>query len=81
MASIAKVIEILAEGDSIEDATQEAVRQASKTISNIQNVYVDNFRAIVNDGTIERYRIRAKVSFVLEEGQREQQQQAEAAQA
>ncbi len=81
MSSIAKVIEILAEGDSIEDATQEAVRQASKTIHNIQNVYVDNFRAIVNNGTVERYRIRAKVSFVLEEEEREQNQQAKAAQA
>lgn len=79
--AIAKVIEILAEGDSIEEATQEAVRQASKTISNIQNVYVDNFRGIVNDSTVERYRVRAKVSFVVEEGEREQKAQPQAAQA
>lgn len=79
MSSIAKVIEILAEGDSLEDATEEAVRQAAKTVSNIQNVYVDNFRGIVNDGSVERYRVRAKVTFVVEEKEREQK--AEAAEA
>lgn len=65
--SVAKVIEILAEGDSLEDATEEAVRQASKTVENIQNVYVDNYRATVSNGTVDRYRIRAKVTFVVNE--------------
>lgn len=63
--SVAKVIEILAEGDSIEDATESAVAEASKTVDNIQNVYVDDYRAIVRDGKIQKYRIHAKVTFVL----------------
>lgn len=63
--SVAKVIEILAEGDSIEDATESAVEEASKTVDNIQNVYVDDYRAIVRDGEIQKYRIDAKVTFVL----------------
>lgn len=79
--SVAKVVEILAEGDSIEDATQEAVREASKTIDNIENVYVDNFRGIVNNGTVERYRIRAKVSFVVQEGGKKRKNQKETAKA
>jgi len=63
--SVAKVIELLAEGDSIEDATESAVEEASKTVDNVQNVYVDDYRAIVRDGSIQKYRINAKVTFVL----------------
>ncbi len=65
--SVAKVIEILAEGDSIEDATESAVAEASKTVDNIQNVYVDDYRAIVRNGEIQKYRIDAKVTFVLKQ--------------
>lgn len=62
---VAKVIELLAEGDSIEAATEAAVEEASKTVDNIQNVYVDDYRAVVRDGKIQKYRIDAKVTFVL----------------
>lgn len=63
--SVAKVIEILAEGDSIEAATESAVEEASKTVDNIQNVYVDDYRAVVRNGEIQKYRVDAKVTFVL----------------
>lgn len=63
--SVAKVIEILAEGDTIEAATESAVEEASKTVDNIQNVYVDDYRAIVRDGEIQAYRVDAKVTFVV----------------
>ena len=48
-----------------EAATEAAVRQASKTVDNIQNVYVDDYRAVVRDGEIQKYRVDAKVTFVL----------------
>lgn len=63
--SVAKTIELIAEGESIEDATEEAVREASKTVQNIQNVYVDDYRAVVEDGEVQAYRVHAKVTFVL----------------
>ena len=63
--SVAKSIEILAEGSTLEDATEEAVRQAAKSVDDIKNVYVDDYRAIVNDGKIEAYRVHAKVTFVV----------------
>ncbi len=63
--SVAKVIEILAEGDSIESATEEAVKQAAKTVSDIKNVYVDDYRAVVKNGEITAYRVNAKVTFVV----------------
>jgi hypothetical protein len=66
MSSVAKSIELLAEGDTLEDATEAAVEEASKTISNIKNVYVDNYRAVVEDGEVQAYRVHAKITFVLQ---------------
>lgn len=63
--SVAKVIELMAEGTTLEEATEEAVRQAGKTVDGIRNVYVDNWRAIVEDGEIDHYRVHAKVTFVI----------------
>jgi flavin-binding protein dodecin len=63
--SIAKVIEVLAEGDSIEDAVQAAVSEASETVRGIKQVYVDDFQAIVEDEEVVKYRINAKITFVV----------------
>ena len=67
MAEILKVIEVLAESEkSWEDATAEAVTRASKTLKNIRSIYIENFEAKVEGNRVVRYRINAKVSFVLE---------------
>lgn len=63
--SIAKVIEVLAEGDSIESAMQTAVTEAGKTVRNIQTVYVSDMQGIVKGGKIDRYRVNCKVTFVV----------------
>jgi flavin-binding protein dodecin len=62
-----KVIEVLAESTkSWEDATQQAIADASKTVRNVKSVYIENFEATVDNGQIKAYRINAKISFVLE---------------
>lgn len=64
--SVVKIIELLAEStESWEAATQAAVSEASKTIEHIKNVYVQDFKAFVEDGKIVRYRVNAKISFVI----------------
>lgn len=64
--AVVKVIELLAESSvSWEAATKEAVKEASKTLSNIQSVYVENLQAIVKDNEITHYRVNAKISFVV----------------
>lgn len=66
--SIAKVIEVLAESDeSWEAAAREAVAQATETIRDVRHVYVKEMQAIVEDGRIVRYRLNAKVTFVVRE--------------
>lgn len=64
--SVVKVIELLSESDkSWEDAAQQAIKEAAKTIRGIKSLYIENFQAIVEDDKIARYRINAKISFVL----------------
>lgn len=63
--SIAKVIEILAEGETIEEAFETAVKEAAKTVNSIQNVWVDDIQAIVENDQVVRYRINAKITFAV----------------
>jgi flavin-binding protein dodecin len=67
MTDILKVIEVLAESEkSWEDATAQAVKKAARTLNNIRSIYIENFEAKVEANKIVRYRINAKISFVLE---------------
>ena len=64
--SMLKVIEVLAESDKgWEDAAEVAVANASKTVRNIRSIYIKNAEATVENGKINKYRINAKISFVL----------------
>lgn len=65
--SVAKVIELIAEGDSIEEAVKKGVKQASKTVRNIRAVNVENIQALVNDNDVVMYRLDLKVTFVIED--------------
>lgn len=64
--SIAKVIEVLAEGTTVEEAVQSAVDEASETVRQIKHVYVRDIQALVDQNRVTRYRINAKVTFVVE---------------
>jgi flavin-binding protein dodecin len=64
--SIAKVIELLAEGDSIEAAVQSAVTEAADTVRGIKHVYVEGVQALVEDNQVVRYRVNVKLTFVVE---------------
>lgn len=67
--AIVKVIEVLAQSpDSWEAATEEALREASQTVRNIRNIYVKEFQAVVEDDEIVNYRVNAKVSFLVGDG-------------
>ncbi|MGA7327712.1 MAG: dodecin family protein [Rhodomicrobium sp.] len=65
--SMLKVIEVLSESDqSWEDAAKQAIANASKTVRNIKSIYIENFEATVDGGQIKRYRINAKITFLLD---------------
>jgi flavin-binding protein dodecin len=64
--SIAKVIEVLAEGDSLEGAMRSAVTEAAETVRNIRHIYVEGIQAKVEDDEIVKFRVNAKVTFIVE---------------
>ena len=67
MATMVKVIEVLAQSDSSwDDAARVALTEASKTIRNIKSIYVKDMQAVVENDRIVQYRITAKISFVLD---------------
>lgn len=66
MATI-KVIEVLAESDKgWEDAVQNAVTEASKSLHGIKSVWVKNIKAEVTDGKVTSWRLNCKISFELD---------------
>jgi flavin-binding protein dodecin len=69
MATIVKVLELVTEsGKSWEDAAQNAVREAARTVKNITGVDVKGFKAEVKDGNIIKYKAHCKIAFVVETG-------------
>lgn len=67
MAKVVKVIEVLAQSDkSWEDAAQNAINEASKSVRNIKSIYIQEKSAKVVENKISKYRITAKISFVIE---------------
>jgi len=67
MAKVVKVIELMSESSkSWEDAAQNAIREADKTLRNIRSVYVKDMTAAVENGRITSYRLNSKVTLGLE---------------
>jgi len=65
--AIAKVIEVIAESEKgWEDAAQNAVTDASKTVREIKHVYVKEMTAEVVDGKVVKYRLNANLTFVVD---------------
>ncbi|BAO56414.1 dodecin family protein [Nonlabens marinus] len=65
--SIVKVIEVLATSDkSFDEATRNAVKEASKSVKNIKSIYVKEMHANVTDNNIVSFAVNAKISFEIE---------------
>lgn len=61
---IVKVIEVIASSDkSFDDAIKSAVSEVSKTVKNIDSVYVKDFKVHVKDDQVSSYGVICKVSF------------------
>jgi len=62
--SVLKVIEILGNSTvSFEDAVQNVVNEASKTVKNIKSVYIKDMQVRVSNNKVAEYRVNTKVSF------------------
>lgn len=62
-----KVIEVLSQSDtSWEDAAQNAVNDAAKSVRGIKSIYIKELEAVVENNKVTQYRINAKISFMVE---------------
>jgi flavin-binding protein dodecin len=64
--SVLKVIEILGNSNkSFEDAVQNIVNEASKSVKDIKSVYLKDMQVTVKDNKVQEYRVNAKVTFAV----------------
>ena len=67
MSSIVKVIEVIAQSDkSFAEAVRNAVKEASKSVSGMKSVWVENFSAEVDGDRVTQFRVNAKISFLVQ---------------
>lgn len=62
----AKVIEIIAEGETIEKAIASGIKDATTKLEQVRQFDVDHIQAHIEGGKIARYRVRGKLSFIVE---------------
>lgn len=64
--SIAKVTEIISSSPtSFDDAVENGIERASKTLKGITGAWVADQKVTVEDGKISEYRVVLKVTFIL----------------
>jgi len=67
MSTLVKVIEVIAQSEkSFDDAAQQAVKEAAKSVRGIKSVWIDNFNGVVQGDKIVEFRVNAKISFLVE---------------
>jgi dodecin len=65
--AVARVTEIIASSKkSFEDAVEVGITRADKTLKNIQGAWVSDQKVVVDKGKITEWRVRLKVTFILE---------------
>jgi flavin-binding protein dodecin len=68
--SVAKVVEIISSSDKgFEEAIQEGVERASKTLENVKSAWVKDQKVKIVNGKVTEYRVTLKISFVLSDGE------------
>ena len=64
--SVARVSEIIARSkESFDDALNQGVARAHKTLKNVKSVWIHNQSVDVEKGKIVGYKLSLKVTFVL----------------
>ena len=65
--TVAKVSEICVSSDkSFDDAMRQGLARANKTLKNITGAWIADQEVMVDKGKITGYRVRMRITFVLE---------------
>ena len=63
---VVKIIELIGSSSkNWEDAVQDALAEAAKTVKNIKSIYVKSCKAKVANNKITEYRAVVKIAFVV----------------
>ena len=66
--SVAKVSEISStSAKSFEDAIQQGLSRANKTLRNVRGAWIKEQRVWVSDGKIKEYQVNLVVTFVIDD--------------
>ncbi len=66
--SIARVTELSATSEqSFEDAIQQAIARAIKTLRGVEGCWVKDMNVMIEDGNITGYKVNVEITFVLED--------------
>jgi flavin-binding protein dodecin len=66
--SVAKVSEISSTSSKgFEDAVQQGLARASKTLRNVKSAWIKEQRVTVTDGRVSEYQVNMMVTFILDE--------------
>jgi hypothetical protein len=66
--SVARVTELSATSEtSFEDAINEAVARATKTLRGVEGAWVKDMNVSIEDGNIKGYRVNLEITFMLDE--------------
>ncbi len=68
--SVARVTELSATSDqSFEDAVNMAVKRATQTLRNVESAWVKDMNVLIENNSIQGYKVNLAITFVLEEGE------------
>lgn len=65
--SIVKVIEVISEGKTIDEAVKAAVEEAARTVEHIKQVNIEHIEALVENDKVAKFRVNAKLSFLVQQ--------------
>ena len=66
--SVAKITEISSSSTkSFEDAIEDGIRRANKTLDKITGAWIGDMKVDVEDGKVSRFRVNMKVTFILKD--------------
>ncbi len=66
--TVARVTELSATSqESFEDAINEAINRATKTLRGVEGAWVKDMNVLISDGQIRGYKVNLAVTFELED--------------
>lgn len=66
--SVARITEVTSSSTkSFDDAIQSGIARAGKTLKNIKGAWVGDQEVVVDNNQITEYRVRMKITFILED--------------